>query len=140
MISRSPDTKVLYEEWRQKKDDETKRRVVKSLEPTIQSAIHSYGGGDEGLTTKAKLMVWDAIDTYDPKKNTALTTYVHSHLRGLHRIRGERQSVVKVPENTRLDRTRVQAFVDEWRGRQGFEPDELTIADGLGITRKTFER
>ena len=128
-----------YARWKATGSAGDRALLMRALEPTVQSALTSYGGGDKSLATRARIMAAQALEKYDPEK-AALQTHVHSQLRGLYRVRGERQNAVHVPETTRLDRLHVQAFMDEWKDRHGHEPDDLTIAEGLRVSKGRVRR
>jgi len=125
-----------YNRWKASGADKDKAELLKELEPTVQSALSSYGSGDKSLLTRARIMAADALNTYDPSRKAHLKTHVHNRLKSLYRIKGDRQNVIYVPENTRLDRTHVHAFMTEWRDQHGFDPDILTIAQGMNISQR----
>lgn len=124
----------LYDAWKGG-DKSAKTELVKEMQPVVQSVLRSYGGGDKALLTRARIMAVQALDTYDPRKAPALSTHLHNQLKSLYRLRGERQNISHVPENTRMDRVHIQQFINEWKSERGYEPDELTIADNMHVSR-----
>ena len=128
-----------FKRWQTTGADKDRNELLTELEPTVRSALSSYGNGDNSLLTRARIMTVKAIETYDPKKNAHLKTHVHNQLKSLYRVKGERQNVIYVPENTRLDRTHVQAFMIEWRDSHGFDPDVLTVAQGMNISQRRIK-
>lgn len=110
------------------------------LNPIIDSALTSYGGGDKSLRPRAWVLAMEAVHTYDPSKGASLTTHVHGNLRRLNRIRAERSTVVHVPESVRTDSFRIKEFSRGYESDYGLEPSQELIADRLSMSRKRVQK
>ena len=127
----TPKAQDLYSQWKAVPNADTETQLLRSLEPTISTALKSYGAGDARLKTRAYILAKEAIKTYDPKHKTAVTTHVYNNLQRLRRYSAERSNAVHIPENVRLDSLAAQRFVDDYKDRKGYEPSILDVADKL---------
>ena len=120
--------------WQQNPDDQTLSALFKVTEPTMSAALRSFGGSNEALKTRARILSVDAFKNYDPTKGAALNTHLYNHLKGLNRYRAERDTAIHIPENIRLNAESVRKFQEEYKEKQGSDPSDIEIADGLGIS------
>jgi len=125
-----------YDNWKAAPTDENYSNLMQSLEPTIQSGIKSYAGGEKNLTTRARILTTKALQTYDPKRGASLKTHVHHNLKGLSRFRAQRDRVVHVPESVRTDSTSVNEFINKYQDKKGIEPTDLEVSNSMGISPK----
>jgi DNA-directed RNA polymerase specialized sigma subunit len=129
-----------YLEWKNSPNEENYNKLLGALEPTINSAMFSFGGNDTRLKVRAHILVDKALKTYDADKGAALNTHVYNHLKRLDRYRAQRQYVVHVPENVRADATAVKRYSNEWMNTKDLEPSIAQISDGLGISQKRIKK
>jgi DNA-directed RNA polymerase specialized sigma subunit len=126
----------MWKTWRSNPTPDTLQPLLTSLDSTIRAALTSNAGGDPKLKVRATILAREALDSYDPTRG-ALTTHVASSLRRLNRVQAERRTVVRVPENVRLDRLAVTRWVQEYQDKNdGLEPSVQTLAEGLKMSPK----
>lgn len=131
---------AALQQYRKTKDKKYKNYILSSLDKTINSAIKSYAGGDLQLRTQAKILASKAIDSYSPERGTKLSTYIHSSLRPLSRIRDKRKTAVYLPENVRFDSRTVYRFIDRVRDLDNREPSLQEISDNTGFSIKRINK
>lgn len=135
----SPDMREAYERWQKTPSPQNQESVLQSLGPTIDSAIKTYGGGNQRLRVQAYSLANGALKTYDPSKGTALRTHVYNHLQRLSRIAADRRNTIHIPDNQRIDSQKVQEHVARYHEQHGYEPSLANISDALGISRKRVQ-
>ena len=131
---------AYFVNWKQTNSEESLAQVLKGTEPTITSAIRTYAGNDPKLTTRAYIMAREALDSYDPSKQTAINTHVMNNLKRLYRVSAERRSAVHVPENVRMDALKVRDVTNEYKDENGEEPSDLYVAQKLGVSLKRLRK
>lgn len=129
----------VWQAWKDNPSDENFRKVMQSLEPTISSALFSFGQGDPSLKIKARLLTAQAIRNYDPRKGTKLSSHVYNRLQRLKRVRDERREAVHIPESRKLDQLNVVRYKQSYRERYGTEPSIAKLQDALGMSRKRVQ-
>jgi DNA-directed RNA polymerase specialized sigma subunit len=129
-----------YDEWKATPSDATFGKLMTTLDPVINNGLTSYGYGDKTLRTRARIIAGKAVNTWDPKHNASLNSWVYQNLQGLRRIKAERSQVVHIPENVRLDRMQVHRFRTDYEDKHGYDPDDDTIADNLEMSRKRVQK
>lgn len=132
------DILVYVQAYKEKRDQEAFNKIMDYLEPTIQRGIKIFGQGNEALRGQAKLLVINALDTYDPKKGD-LRTHVLLHLQRLRRLQGQ-SNPVSVPESIKLTLIQIQQAEAELRDNYGRPPSDQEIADYLGISIKKIQK
>ena len=129
-----------YANWKNTDSQDSLSMVMQSLKPTVTSALRSYAGNDPKLTTRAYIMAREALDSYDPSKQTAINTHVMNNLKRLYRVSAERRSAVHVPENVRMDALKVRDITNEYKDENGEDPSDLYIAQKLGVSLKRLNK
>ena len=138
-INENSSLDALFQTWKKTGKREVRDMMLNKLEPTINSAVKSYGGGDKQLNTQAKILAIKAINNYQPGRSK-LSTYIHSSLRPLSRIRDKRKSAIYLPENVRVDSQTVYRFKDNFRNTEGREPSLQEISDNVGLSIKRINK
>jgi DNA-directed RNA polymerase specialized sigma subunit len=126
----------LFEQWRKSQADADLNELLRAMKPTIDSALFSFGGGDESLRLQANLLTVRALRSYDPKFKTQLTSHVYNTLKGLGRVREERMRAVHLPESRRLDLYNISRFKRDYFEKYDTDPSVPQIQDALGMSRK----
>jgi len=129
-----------WEEWKKNPSEENLGILMKKQEPTIKSALRSFGGDDPGLGIRAKIIAKEAFKDYDPSKGAALNTHLYHRLQRLQRYRAERSSAIHIPENTRLDAGHIKRFEEQYVTDHGRDPSDAEIADALQMSQKRLQR
>lgn len=128
-----------YNTWRVRRTPQTAQDVLTALEPVRRAALTTYGGpagqASPTLGGKAKLLMLDALDRYDPAKSK-LKTYMMSHLQGLRRAAARETRIVRAPEQMLLDASHLAEAGNLLADRLGREPSDAELADHTGLSPK----
>lgn len=119
-----------YARWKVQQTPEALFEVTKSLTPTINSVLATYGAvGNPHVAAKARVVAAKAIQTYDPEQGASLPTWVSQQLRQLNReIRKSKQSVL-IPDGVQLDGYSIFKAESEFEDEHGREPSVKELAD-----------
>ena len=129
-----------YDAWSKEKTPGNTSMMLKTLKPTIESALTSYAGTEkDSLRTKATLMALHAVDTYDPAKRAQLKSHVFNHLKGLNREKARRFNAVHIPENVLLERNRINKEYKAFQAEHDREPTMDELSDATGLSHKRIE-
>lgn len=123
----------------QQGDNTVATDILKSLKPTIDSALKSYTQGNEEYRTKAKVLALEAVKSYDPSKSK-LETHVFNHLKRLQRLSADRGNFVHIPEQTALDKRNLEKLIHDYTIDNGFEPSYQWLSDQSGMPIKKISR
>ncbi len=126
------------QKYKETRDQQAFDVLMKYLEPTIEQGIRVFGQGNESLRGQTKLLVINAIDSYDPQKGD-LKTYVLLHLQRLRRLSGQ-ANPVNVPESIKLVLIQIQQAEAELRDKYGRPPSDQEIADYTGLSLKKIQK
>jgi DNA-directed RNA polymerase specialized sigma subunit len=137
---RKAEVPEAWASWRSNPSPENFSAVMKEVEPVLDSGLRSFGGGDPGLRTRAKLLAAQAFESYDPAAGASLKTHVYGNLQRLQRYRAQRSYAIHVPEGARLDEKRLRDFRVEFEEKTGREPADDEVADGTGMSLKRIRR
>ena len=133
-IKKTDDNETL-EIWKRYKsgDANASNELLRSMDPTIDSAINSMAGGDMRFKTRARIIARDAFDSYDPKQGASLNTYVYGRLQRLKRMYADRGNFVHVPEKSALERRQLEGIKKDYELENGVEPSLSMLADMSGM-------
>jgi len=130
------DTDNVFKQWQARPDARTMTPLVKSLEPTIDKALKSYGySGDPNMKTTAQLHVMKAIPRFDPSKSK-INTFVTNELKRLQRLGPKQQHAMPIPEQAAYDLKSVQNIETELMADLGRDPTGEELADATGLSSK----
>lgn len=113
--------------------------IIKSLTPTINSAIKSFAQGNTEYNTKAKVLALEAVKTYDPSKSK-LETHVYNNLKRLQRISADRGNIIHIPEQTALEKRQLDKLIRDYSIDNGVEPSYQWLSDQTGMPIKKISR
>jgi DNA-directed RNA polymerase specialized sigma subunit len=137
----SKDTE-LWKEWKRNPTSYNMDRLLRALNPVIQSEINRWSGVlSRGiLETKAKRLAVEAIKTYSPTHGAALGTHVVNRLKKLSRTIYTHQNVARIPEYQVLKyRTYSNAILD-LENELGRPPATDEVASRLNWSKNMVER
>jgi len=136
----APQIDILAEVERYKKtrDEAAFKNIMNYLEPTIDQAIRVFGQGNEALRGQAKLLIINALDSYDPNKGD-LKIHVLLQLQRLRRLSGQ-TNPVNVPETVKLTLIQIQQAEKELQDKYGRPPSDQEIADYTGLSIKKIQK
>lgn len=115
-------------------------KLLQSLEPTINSAIHAYAQGNSEYKTKAKIIALDSLKTYDPTRGAQPSSHVYTNLQKLQRISADRGNIIHKPEQSSLDRIKLDKAKRDFEIDNGYEPSLETLSDLVGMNTKKVGR
>jgi DNA-directed RNA polymerase specialized sigma subunit len=124
----------------QQGDNSVAGSLLKELQPTINSALKSYAGGNEEYNTKAKVLALDAVKSYDPSKGASLNTHIFNSLKKLQRLTADRGNFIHVPEQSALDKRQLEKTIYEYTIDNGEEPSRQQLADLTGLSMNKIDR
>lgn len=129
---------VEIERYKKNRDAQAFNNIMTYLEPTVNQAIKVFGQGNEALRGQAKLIIIDALDSYDPKKGD-LKIHVLLHLQRLRRLSGQ-TAPVPIPETVKLTLMQIQQAEKELQDKYGRPPSDQEIADYTGLSIKKIQK
>lgn len=125
-----------YEAWRTDPTPANMGLLLDKAKPVFQSAIKSYGQGNEALLPHARRLAVDAFKNYDASKGTKLQTHLMTQLQPLRRRAREYAQVTHVPERVNTDLYQVNQAHQKFFDRHGREPSDREMADATGLSLK----
>ena len=131
---------TMFEDWQKDQSSDSTKKMLAYLQPTINTALMSFAGGDTNLKTRSYILTMHALKNYDSTKGASLKTHVYNNLKRLQRYRAERSQVVHVPENVRLDALQVNRYVQEFKDKHSREPALAEISDGVGLSIRRIKK
>ena len=131
-----------YMAWKKDPTPKNTGALVKAVKPVIDKGIRSYGRGGQRsspiIRSKAKQIVMDSLERYDPKQ-AKLQTHLMEQLKGLHRYAGQQSNILSVPERVMLDRQHLDETARELQDWLGREPSDKEVADKVGLSLKRIK-
>jgi hypothetical protein len=141
MSARSDRDMELYTAYKANPNKNTLNPLLKQFDGTINKAVNKWGGGNVApmvLKIKAKGIVKDAINNFDPSKSQ-LNTHVTNHLKGLSRPVYETQ-VARMPESRTYKTGTFLARQDELTNTLGRIPTVSELSEDLKWSQKEVGR
>lgn len=144
VVSKTPKSSPqqdLVLNWKKDKSPENTRKVLQYLNPTIESALHSYVPGQQSsFKLKAASLALKALDNYDKSSNASPATFVFTNLQRLNRIRRDRETPIHIPESQVYAKQQLERKQAELEQRLGRQPSQAQLCDYAGISKKKLER
>lgn len=135
-----PEFEEVYLEWKKNPSPENNTRLLKAINPILNTAVTSYAGQSSPVVrSQAKILALNALETYDPYK-AKLRTHLLTQLQRLRRNVGQMQQIVQVPERLVLDSMAVSKAVEEFQDRYGRDPSDAELADLTGLSKKRLAK
>ena len=139
--SKGPVIPQEYVTWKANPTKKTLDPLLRKVDPVVDKALKSYGGKySDALRTKARLMTIDYLNSYNPNKGMALSSYIHQNLQALNREKAKRTYTVHIPENVILNKNRMYQANQTFESEYGREPNTDELSDITGIPRKAIEQ
>jgi len=120
-------------------DKQALRELMDLISPIIRKGIMTFGGGDETLEGRARLIAKRVIDNYNPKVGR-LENYLMLNLQELRRRASESRNVLSSSEYIRLQQKKLYESEKELEDRLGRPPSDQELADYLGISIKKIAK
>ncbi len=138
MTTRQQQDLELWEKWQQNKTPEALQALVDRLNPLIYKEVNKWGNTVPrvALESKARMLVADALQSYNPTKGAAVGTHVASRLRKVSRFVYPYQNVARLPENKQLLYNTFNVATNKLYDDLGRDPTIEELADDLSWTPK----
>jgi len=135
-----PDYQVEFDAWKANPTPETTGALVRKVDPVVNNALRSFGGGKPSPTLKSRAReeAITAFDSYDPQRGT-LRSHLITRLQRIRRIAGQERQVIRVPEQVSLDQMRTAEAVQQLEERLGRPASDKEIADYTGLSLKRLQ-
>lgn len=125
-----------YETWKTDPSPQNMGLAIQAANPVINSALQSYGQGNQALKGRAKLLAAKAIQSYDPSKGAKLRTHLMNQMQPLTRSAKQYSQPVHIPERVQADLYQVEEGGQRFFNDYGREPSDDELADLTGLSIK----
>lgn len=124
----------LFNTWKETGDKKALGQLVTQLHPLIYSEVKRASGTlpSAALLGEAKKWTIRALQTYDPKYETAVGTHVTSYLRKIRRLNAKYQNIARLPENWHYEHRNFETAMANLRDQLNREPTDKELAKELG--------
>lgn len=132
----------LWNSWKANPNQIGLASVVKGFEPVIESSITQHKGqvNHTLLRSKARLLVADAVKSYDPKMGTNINTHVYNYLKPLNRTAKSMVEVAPLSRHQDEETARYIRAISDFNEEYGREPDDVELQEKLGIGSKQIAK
>jgi len=141
-MGRKSDDVAAWHEWSQNQTPANMDRVLRQLNPIIQSEVNRWQGtlARPLLEIEAKRLAAEAVPSYNPNMGAALATHVTNRLRKLSRISYTHQNVARIPEYQTIQYHTYQSAKTGLENQLGREPTGAELAQELKWSRPYLAR
>lgn len=130
-----------WEQWRKAPNPANMARVVKSVNPLIESTVKRYGHVSPALVGgEARRLAISAIKTYDPTQGASLPTHIFNHLRPLTRYVQTAGKAINTPRDAREGLARYVNAQRDFFEEHNREATDDDLQDILGVDRKKLTK
>ena len=136
------DLREPYQTWKADWNlPENNRMILAKIQPWVDQALVAAGGNPANRTQRAKanMLAIAYLRQYKPEMSS-MKNFLYGQLRGLHRVIGNDQNVIQVPERVVLGRKAIAEAEKELMDELGRYPSVSEIADRTGIPVKTIQK
>lgn len=129
-----------YEAWKIKPTPEAMGTLLEASDPILQSALKSYGRGNQALRSKARQLAAKAYTSYDSSRGTKLRTHVMTQLQPLTRHAQRVSTAVRVPERDTHTLYLMGQARSAFGEQYGREPSDDELADFTGMSARKLRK
>lgn len=131
----------VFNDWQKQQTPENNTRLLKTVQPIIDTAVSSYAGQAAGPTIKsrAKLLALKALGSYDPQRGN-VKTHLLSQLQRIRRLSAQTQNIISLPEQVGLDYQRLTEAENELRDQVGREPTDDELANFTNLSKRRIQK
>jgi hypothetical protein len=132
----------LYNQWRKTQSPLDMEKLLKQLDPLIQSEVNRRAGSLSRalLETQAKTLAVKAIKGFSPDKGAKLSTHVTNQLQKLSRVNYAHQKAARIPEHSVLQHKTYTFALEDFKTEHGRDPSAEELSDTLGWSPKKLEQ
>jgi len=136
-----PSIEDMWKEWKASGESPDKLEpVMKKIRPVIESHLRKYQYGPlvnkDAYRAEVQKNALKALQSYNPKYGTRLTTHVMNNLKGSHRWALSATNTARIPEHKAKYIQPIANATDELTEELGREPSHEEIAARVGIPVK----
>lgn len=129
-----------YDQWVADPSPENLKRVVDSLEPTINYSLSQVGGvNDPYMRAKARKLAAESVRSYSPQTEAALPTWTTQQLMQLRRISRQSNPTMRIPEKAQLDGLAISRAEAEFLDKHDRYPDLDELSDAVMLSKKRIQ-
>ncbi len=138
METRQQQDLELWRKWKKSNRQADLNALLDRLKPLVYRETTKWQAAAPPavLESKARELVVDALDKYNPNMGAAIGTHVTSRLRKLSRSVYPQQNIVRLPENKQLMYHAYNSAHTELTERHGREPTHTELSDYTGWPKK----
>ncbi|MGH2934983.1 MAG: RNA polymerase sigma factor WhiG [Gaiellaceae bacterium] len=142
-MSRPDEMQALWREYRAKRDEGIRDRLILTYAPLVKYVAGRLGSGlpahvdDEDLVSYGLLGLIGAIERYEPDRDVKFETYAIARIRGA--IIDELRALDWVPRSVRSRARDIERAIGELEAKFGRVPTDEEIAGKLGITEEDLD-
>lgn len=138
--SENDETVKVWQGWRQTQDPKAATRLLESLDPVIDKALHSYGyAGDPNMKATARLHALSVLPRFNPEK-AKMDTFVFNELKRLQRLGPRQQYAIPIPERAAIDIGNLRQAEVDLTDTLGREPSSSELADHTGLSTDRIKK
>lgn len=120
-------------------EKEALQRIIVKLRKVIETGVRTFGGGNPLLYPRARILVKEAIESYDPTK-APLKSHIMLNLQRLYRLNPQSTNIIKASEGDLILFKQIQDVEKEFQDTFGRPPSTQEIADRLGKSVRAIEQ
>ena len=127
----------LWHAWNKTKKPKDLQPLLNHLQPVLNQQVNRWSGAlaRPVLDTHAKILAVEAINSYDPKMDTALSTHVINRLQKLSRIVYTHTQAARLPEHKVLAMSSFSLGHNELKDKLGRDPTHAELSDHMGWSK-----
>lgn len=131
----------LWQQWNRTKSEADLQALLRHLQPVISQQVTRWGGtlARSMLETRAKVLVVEAIRSYDPSRGAALATHVTNQLQKLSRTVYTHTAAARLPEHKAVSMTSFSVGVEQLQNELGRDATTMELADHMGWSQPRVE-
>lgn len=137
-----PELQETYNTWKSDWNAPANNQMMLAqIQPWVDQALIASGGNPSNRAQRAKanMLAIAYLRQYNPEKST-MKNYLYGQLRGLHRVIGNDQNIIQIPERVVLGRKAIAEAERELTDELGRAPSMAEVADRTGIPIRSIEK
>ena len=138
MTTRQEQDLELWKAWKRTGSTKDLEKLMRNLQPLLFRETNKWQSSVpvHALESKGRILMLEALKTYNPNKGAAIATHITSRLRKLSRHVYPHQNIARLPENKQLQYNTFNIAKTKLEEEHGREPTHDEMADELSWTPK----
>lgn len=131
--SPSSEFDVAYQKWKSNRSAENTSAMLNAVSPYIDDSVRKWTGSSNPVAVaKAKVMVIQAMDRYDPSKSQ-INTFIDRQLQPLNRWSAQKNIGIRLPREKVQGVTQLQEIEQDFEAEFGRAPSVEELATRMGM-------